>query len=165
MNWRSKARDIALCGVMAAMLELGKLALNAIANVEVVTLLVLLFARHFRWRVFPAVLVFVGLECLVWGLGPWSLSYLYIWPLLATLGLVFRKQESPLFWAILAGFFGLCFGLLCAFNSLLTGGFYYAVTWWVSGIPYDLIHGAANFVIALVLWKPLDRLLTRLVSI
>ncbi|MBR6425866.1 MAG: hypothetical protein IKS29_07930, partial [Oscillospiraceae bacterium] len=59
----------------------------------------------------------------------------------------------------------LCFGLLCAFNSLLTGGFYYALTWWVSGIPYDLIHGAANFVIALVLWKPLDRLLTRLAPI
>lgn len=162
MNWRSKARTVALCAMMAAMLELGKLALNAIANVEVVTLLILLFSRRFGWRVFPSVFVFVGMEFLIWGFGMWSICYLYVWPLLAVLGILFRKWEIPLFWAVLAGFFGLCFGALCAITSLFIGGPSFALTWWISGIPYDLIHAGANFVIVLVLWKPLDRLLARL---
>ena len=148
--------------MMAAMLELGKLALNAIANVEVVTLLILLFSRRFGWRVFPSVFVFIGLEYLIFGFGMWSICYLYVWPLLAALGILFRQWNHPLFWAILAGFFGLCFGALCAITSFFIGGLHFAVSWWISGIPYDLIHAGANFVIVLVLWKPLDRLLARL---
>jgi energy-coupling factor transport system substrate-specific component len=37
---------------------------------------------------------------------------------------------------------------------LITGGSTFAVSWWVSGIPYDIIHGATNFILCLVLFKP-----------
>ena len=162
MNWRSKARDVALCAMMAAMLELGKMALNAIANVEVVTLLILLFSRRFGWRIFPSVFVFVGMEFMIFGLGMWSICYLYVWPLLATLGYLLRQHDQPLFWALLAGFYGLFFGALCSITSLFIGGPAFALAWWISGVPYDLIHAVANFTIVFFLWKPLDSLLRRL---
>lgn len=148
--------------MMAAMLELGKMALNAIANVEVVTLLILLFSRRFGWRVFPSVFAFIGLEFMIFGFGIWSISYLYVWPLLATLGYLFRQHDQPLFWALLAGFYGLFFGALCAITSLVIAGPAFALTWWISGVPYDLIHAVANFTIVFLLWKPLDSLLRRL---
>ena len=42
---------------------------------------------------------------------------------------------------------------------LFIGGIHTAVAWWVSGIPFDMIHGVSNFVLMLVLYKPLRRVL------
>ncbi|MBP3852427.1 MAG: hypothetical protein J6D36_07775 [Erysipelotrichaceae bacterium] len=27
-------------------------------------------------------------------------------------------------------------------------------TWWIAGIPYDIAHGIANFLIMILLYKP-----------
>ena len=57
---------------------------------------------------------------------------------------------------------GLLFGLLCAPVCLFTAGLHGAIVWWINGIPFDVIHCAGNFGIALVLFCPLRRLLERL---
>ena len=163
MNPRSKvfggARDIAICAAMAALLEVSKLSLSWLANVELVSFLILLFACCFGWRALPATVAFVGLEILVWGFGLWTISYLYLWPLLALIGLLLRKMHPALGWALVSGVFGLIFGALCAIPYLFIGGWQFAFSWWIAGIPFDLVHGGANFIIALILWKPLHKLL------
>ena len=68
-------------------------------------------------------------------------------------------MESALGWALLSAVYGLLFGALCAPVDVVIGGFGYAVTKWVSGIPFDLMHCGGNFAITLVLWKPLRKLL------
>ena len=65
-------------------------------------------------------------------------------------------------WAIAAGFFGLAFGALCAIANMFIGGFGYGIAWWISGIEFDLIHCAGNFVIVLVAFKPLRQLMEKL---
>jgi energy-coupling factor transport system substrate-specific component len=37
-------------------------------------------------------------------------------------------------------------------------------SWWIAGIPFDLIHGAANFVIMLLLYKPTRRVMDRIIE-
>ena len=37
-----------------------------------------------------------------------------------------------------------------------------ALSWWISGIPFDLLHGAGNFAMALALFKPCRAVLYRL---
>ena len=54
------------------------------------------------------------------------------------------------------------FGALCGIVDIFIGGFGYAVTKWISGIPFDLMHCAGNFVMALLLFMPLRRLLNKL---
>ena len=73
-----------------------------------------------------------------------------------------KESQSPLAWALLAGSFGLLFGALCAPVYVFSGGVGFAVSWWVNGIPFDLLHCAGNFVMALVLFPPLKKLLERL---
>ena len=73
-----------------------------------------------------------------------------------------RRMEHPLGWAMLSGVYGLLFGLLCAPVDAVIGGFAYAGAKWVSGIPFDLAHCAGNFVIALLLFKPMRKLLCKL---
>ena len=81
---------------------------------------------------------------------------------LAVVVMLFRKMESPLGWAVLSGAFGLSFGALCALVYWVTGGWAFALSWWVSGIPFDLLHCAGNFAMALVLFRPCRQVLTRL---
>ena len=78
------------------------------------------------------------------------------------MALAFRRITSHFGWAALSGLFGLTFGALCAIVYWIAGGWGAAVSWWLAGIPFDLIHGGGNFAIALVLFDPMRRLLGRL---
>jgi len=73
-----------------------------------------------------------------------------------------RGMTAPLGWAILSGLFGLLFGTLCAPVYFITGGWAYGVTWWVNCIPFDIAHCIGNFVIALILFVPLRKVLEQL---
>ena len=131
-------------------------------NIEPVSLLVMLFAVTFGWKSLYCIYTFVLMEILFHGLGLWNINYLYIWTMLAVPSVMLRKMEPALGWALLSGVFGLAFGALCGIVDVFIGGFGYAAAKWVSGIPFDLLHCGGNFAIALVLWKPLHRLLQKL---
>ena len=149
-------RRLVLIALLTALLETAKFALNAIANVELITLLVIVLTRKYDGRLMMAVvLLFTLLETLWWGLSIWTATYFYVWPILVLLAALFRKQDTVLFWSILAAFYGLFFGVLCSLTTLVIGGWQAAVAWWIAGIPYDLVHCAANFILCFLLYRPL----------
>ena len=154
--------QIALFGILGALTFAAKVAMSLLPNIEPVSLLVMLYAVVFgRKCVFP-IYLYVTMEILFYGIQLWNLNYLYIWAVLAAAAWLMRKMQHPLGWAILSGTFGLLFGLLCTPVYLFYGGFHFALSWWLSGIPFDLTHCAGNFVIALLLFVPLRKLLTDL---
>ncbi|MCC8121128.1 MAG: hypothetical protein LIO42_03915 [Oscillospiraceae bacterium] len=61
--------------------------------------------------------------------------------------------------SLLVMLFAAVFGLLCAPVCLLSGGPALALSWWLAGLPYDVIHGGSNFILAIGLFCPLRRLL------
>ncbi len=149
-------RRLVLIALLTALLETAKFALNAIANVELITLLVIVLTRKYGGRLMMAVvLLFTLLETLWWGLSIWTATYFYVWPILVLLAALFRKQDTVLFWSILAAFYGLFFGAMCSLTTLVLGGWQAAVAWWIAGIPYDLVHCAANFILCFLLYRPL----------
>lgn len=159
----SSARHLALLGILTAVLLGGQVALAALPNVEVVSLLVILYALALGRQVFLVVYAFVLLEGCLYGFGLWWVSYLYVWTLLAGLALALRRRDLPaLFWAIVSGFFGLAFGALCALPYLVAGGPAAALSYWLAGLGFDLIHCAGNFFLCLLLFRPLHRLLETL---
>lgn len=140
----------------------AKYVMSWMPNIEPVSLLVMLYAVVFGRKCLFPVYVYVILEILFYGIGSWAINYLYIWAILAGLALLLRKMEHPLGWAVLSGAFGLLFGALCAPVDFFIGGFGYTISKWASGIMYDVLHCAGNFVIALVLFVPLRTLLEKL---
>ena len=154
--------EAALFGVLGGLTFAMKLALASLPNIEPVSLMVMLFAVTFGRRALYPIYVYVLLEILVYGLGLWNINYLYIWAILAVGAWLMRRETHPLAWALLSGGFGLMFGLLCAPVDIAIGGWGYAAARWVSGIPFDLLHCAGNFVIALTLFMPLRHLFARL---
>lgn len=154
--------EVVLFGMLGALMFALQVAMAPLPNIEPVSLLVMLFAAVFGWKSLYAVYVFVIMEILFHGLGLWNINYLYIWTVLTVAAVMLRRMQSPLGWAILSGVFGMCFGALCGIVDVFIGGFSYAVAKWISGIPFDLLHCGGNFVIALVMWKPLKILLDKL---
>lgn len=159
---RHTVRELALFGLFGALIFAAKMAMAQFPNIEPVSLLVMLMAVCYGWRGLCSVYLYVFLELAFWGLGLWSFCYLYIWLVLFVLARLLRRAQSPWSWAVLSGFFGLSFGALCAVVYWIAGGWAAAVAWWVQGILWDIVHGVGNFVIALVLFNPLRRLLTGL---
>lgn len=159
---RSAVYEVALFGILGGLMFAGKVAMMALPNIEPVSLLVMLYAAVFGRKALYPICVYVVLELLLYGIHLWSVNYLYVWLILAAAAWALRSMTHPLGWALLSGTFGLMFGALCAPVCLAVGGPTYALTWWISGIPFDLIHSAANFAIALGLFVPLRRCLERL---
>ena len=155
-------RDMVLFGVLGSLTFGAKYVMSFLPNIEPVSLCVMLYAVVFgrKW-VYP-VYLYVALEILFYGISLWNINYLYIWAVLAMAAGVMKNMNSPLGWAILSGAYGLMFGALCGIVDVFIGGFGYAVTKWVSGIPFDIMHCVGNFCIALVMFKPLRGLLERL---
>ena len=151
-----------LFAVLGALTFGAKYVMSFLPNIEPVSLMVMLFAVVFgkKW-VYP-VYLYVVLEILFYGISLWNINYLYIWAILAVAAYFLRNMRSPLGWAVLSGGFGLAFGALCGIVDVFIGGFGYAVSKWISGIPFDIAHCAGNFVIALVLFKPLRELMEKL---
>ncbi|MCD8130479.1 MAG: hypothetical protein LUE16_04260 [Lachnospiraceae bacterium] len=155
-------KDIALIGMMTATIEVVKDALAFLLNVELVTLLIVLYTLFFGKRILFAIPVFVLLQGMLHGFGLWWIMYLYVWPLLAVLTSLFRRQTSLLFWSVFCGLFGLFFGALCSLPYLVLSGPAAAFAWWVAGIPFDILHCVSNAVLCLALFRPLRLALSKL---
>lgn len=155
-------KDIALIGIMTATLIASKMALAVLPNIEIVSLLIIVFTLTFGFKVFYSIIIFICIETFIWGMGLWSIMYLYTWPLLAIITYLFRKQDSVWFWSIVSGIFGIFFGALGSILYLIIGGVRTAFAWWIAGIPWDIVHCISNFVLALVLYRPLMATLRKL---
>lgn len=157
------ARELAATALMGALLVAAQVALSFLPNIELVSLLLIIYALCFPLRqALMACFVFTLLEGLLYGFGIWWGMYLYSWPLLVLLARRMRGNPTRMGAALLSGGFGLSFGALCAIPYLITGGLSYGVGWWVSGIPFDIAHCIGNLLAALVLFDPLLRLFSRL---
>ena len=141
----------------------AKVAMAGLPNIEPVSLMVMLFAVVFGWKGLYAVYLYVMMEILLYGVNFWNVNYLYVWVILFVAAYFMRRLKNPLWFAGLSGLFGISFGLLCAPVYMVVGGSVsYGLRWWKAGLVFDIPHGIGNLVIALVLFWPLRKLLTRL---
>lgn len=157
-----KVRDYAILAVCAAVLLVVQVGLAFLPNIELVSLLIMIYAKSFGKKVFWIIYVFVFLEGIIYGFGIWWINYLYVWSILAGVVLLLKKQESIWIWALVAGFFGLLFGSFCAIPYFFAGGMGAGFAYWVSGIPYDILHCIGNIVVCIALYRPISRILPKL---
>ena len=156
---RSPARQLVLTALMGALLVVGKQAMSGLPNIEPVSLLILLFTLELPRQTPGAITVYLLAQGLLYGFGLWWVMYLYVWYLLALVVFLLRRFDHPLFWACVSGVCGLCFGGLCAAVYLFARTPAFALSWWLSGLSFDALHGAGNFVMTLLLYRPLRRAL------
>ncbi len=172
-KWTLTIQDIATIGMMVAIIEVCKVVLMGLPNIELTTFWVIMFSIYFGNKVFWAIPVFILLEGTMFGFHIWWFMYLYMWPSLALLARILKRIDSVMVYSILSSAYGFLFGFFCAIPYVVIGtveggvvnGLYTAFTWWVAGIPYDLIHGVANFVLMFVLYKPIRTIMNKMEGI
>ena len=151
-------RELVELSLMGALMVGTQVAMAALPNVNLVSVLIILTVIAYGAKAFYPVYVFVLLEGLIYGFGLWFFNYLYVWAVLIGIALLLRKNTNYLVWAVVAGLFGLSFGALCTIPYFFIGGPAMALSYWVSGIPFDITHCVSNFVLTLLLLKPLNEL-------
>lgn len=162
-------KDIALVGMMVAIIEVCKVALAWAPNIELTSFWIIMFTLFFGKRILYVIPVFILIEGTMYGMHLWWIMYLYAWPILALATWLLRKKDSIFTYSMLSGIFGLFFGFLCALPYVVIGavdggilsGLYAGFTWWVAGIPWDIVHCVGNFVLMLVLYTPVKGIMLK----
>lgn len=155
------AKDITLIGLMVAIIEVCKVVMKDIPNIELTTFWVIMFTLYFGKRIIYVIPTFIIIEGAMFGFGMWWIMYLYLWPLLALVTWLMRKNDTAWFWAFISGLFGLFFGIFGSFPYIFTSGIAGAFAWWIQGIPWDITHAIGNFVLMLVLYRPIRNVMNR----
>ena len=150
-------------GFLSAILLIGQVGMSYLPNIEIVSLLIYIYTQVYRKKVFFIIYVFVFLEGCIYGFGLWWFGYLYIWSVLALIVLWNgRQQTSVIMTAVILGAYGLSFGMLYALPYFIARGWAAGFSYWVSGIPFDLLHCAGNVAVSLICYRPLRTLLGKL---
>lgn len=167
---RLTASDLAMMGMMVAIIEACKFVMASLPNIELTSFWLILFTLFIGWKIIFVVPVFILLEGMIYGFGIWWVMYLYAWPVLVLITWLFRKQDSVWIFSLISAAFGLSFGLLCSIpyffigfvNGGILSGMIMAFNWWIAGIPFDLIHCVFNFVLMFLLYRPMRNLMNRM---
>lgn len=165
----SVAYKVALVGIMAAIVECGKLVLASLPNIEVVTILLAVFSYVFGPLGILAAVVFVFIEPVIWGFGTWMISYFIYWPLVALIfALLGRTRVKNRFVftgvaVLLTVFFGVLTSLVDVgiFMGRFDNFFYRFSILYLRGIPFYLSHIACNAVLFPLLFPFLSSKLSR----
>ena len=161
----TSAKAVSLVGIMAATVECGKLALSALPNVEVVTLLLAVYGYTFGYLGVAAAFVFVLIEPLIYGFGPWVVSYFIYWPLVAFVFCVLgrKKIRSRIITTAVAVGLTILFGML---SSVIDVALYLGVNvhffsnlglYYIRGIVFYGVQIACNAVLFPLLFEFLVR--------
>lgn len=155
-----KVQDLVLISILSASITAGKLALSFVPNVEVVSLLFIVYTVALGVkRTWLISIIFATTEIFLYGFSTWVLGYYVVWPILIlATGCLKEKVKSEYGFAMISGVFGLSFGFFFAVFESLFYGVAYGMAYWARGIPLDIIHGASNYILAIILFNPLIKI-------
>ncbi len=152
-------RETVLLSLFAALMLVSKEALAALPNIELVTVLIILLTDKLGLKSLWSVYIFVGVQFLIYPSGIWLVSYTYVWAILVFVVYAIRRFGNLMLYTIVAGLFGILFGVLCSPPAFFVGGFGYGVSWIVTGLTFDVIHSIGNILTTALLFYPLHKAL------
>lgn len=161
------ARFVAYTALAAASLTAGKFVLSAIPNVEIVTLLCAVYGFVLGAQGVLATCIFVACETLIYGLGPWVISYAIHWPAVALAFWLLSRfiKPSRVIPTIVAVIMTTSFGVLTALVDVgLFSGFWddfgqrFAI-YYARGAVFYVTQIVCNALVFPLLFKPLTTFL------
>ena len=145
--------EIAIFGMLGALMMVSDLVMNIIPNVHLVGVMIVVLTVTYRWKALFPIYVYVLLIGLAEGMGMWWLPYLYVWTVLWALIMLLPKRMpkwlAPIVYAAVCGLHGFAFGFLWIPSQMLLMNFTWkqALVWWQFGFyTADIPHGIGNLV-------------------
>ena len=155
--------------MLGTLMFCSKLAMEALPNIHLLGVLTMVYTIVYRYRALIPVYIYVILNGAFAGFNLWWVPYLYIWAILWGITMLLPRKmpkgAAAVVYPLVCGIHGFAFGALYAPAQALMFGldFKGMLSWIVAGLPFDLIHGAGNFAVGLLI-LPLSELLRRLAN-
>lgn len=144
-------REIAVFGMLGAVMYVSKMIMELIPNVHLLATFIVAFTVLYRQKALYPIYVYVFLNGLFSGFAAWWIPYLYVWTVLWAFVMVLpkkmpRKAEPFVYMAVCAAH-GFLFGTLYAPAQAIIFGlsFQGMIAWILAGLPWDFMHGVSNF--------------------
>ena len=156
---------MAVFAMLGALMYASKMIMEVAPNVHLLGVFTIAFTVVYRKKALYPIYTYVLLNGIFCGFATWWIPYLYLWAVLwgATMLLPKRIPEKlrPLVYMLLCAAHGFLFGTLYApAQALLYGlSFQKMITWIISGLPWDFVHGVSNFFCGILI-VPIIKILT-----
>ena len=159
-------REIAVFGIIGALMYASKAAMAFIPNVHLTGVFIVALTVVYRKKALYPIYIYVLLEGLFGGFTLWWIPYLYVWAVLWGAVMLLPKnlpqRLEPLIYMVVCSLHGFLFGTIFAPAQALLFGldFNGMIAWIIAGLPFDAIHGVSNFFCGLLI-VPIIKILKR----
>ena len=149
---RRRLFELAVFPMLAVIMFCSKLLMEALPNIHIVGMLVVLYTVVFRSKALIPIYIYVFLTGIYAGFDVWWAPYLYIWTILWAMTMCLPKNmpraAAIVVYSVVCGLHGFLYGVLYApAQAFLFGlNFNQMVTWIISGLPFDILHGVGNVI-------------------
>ena len=145
-------KELVVFSMLGTLMYISKVLMSALPNIHLIGVFVIATTIVYRKKALYPIYVFVFITGLFNGFAHWWYSYLYIWTALwgVTMLLPHKKlprKIKPIIYMFLCGLHGLLFSILYLPVDIifLSISFKQIIPWYISGLPYDILHCAGNF--------------------
>ncbi len=152
-----KLWEVSLFSLFGALMFISKLLMEFLPNIHLIAMFICVFTVVFRAKALIPIYIFVFLTGVYGGFGLWWVPFLYIWTVLWAVVMILPKNMkvsvSAVVYTTVCTLHGLLYGLLYApFQALAFGlDFKGMIAWIISGLPFDAVHAAGNFISSLLI--------------
>lgn len=153
-----KIREIAVFGMLGAIMYVSKLIMEMFPNIHLLGAIIVAITVVYRTKALCPIYVFVFLNGLFSGFTTWWIPYLYIWTVLWGFAMLIPKnipkKMRPIVYMTVSSLHGFLFGILYAPAQAIMFGLNFKgiITWIIAGFPFDLIHGVSNFICGILIY-------------
>ena len=161
--------QMVLFAMFAALMFTSKIIMEALPNIHLLGMLVMLCTVVFRAKALIPLYLYVIVQGIYAGFAQWWMPYLYVWTVLWGMTMLIPKnipkRLAAIVYPAVCALHGFAFGIIYAPGQALLYGFNFNQTlaWIASGFYFDVLHGISNiFTGTLVL--PLSELIKKLMK-
>lgn len=154
---RLNIKEIAVLGMLAALMYATKLVMEFLPNVHLLGTFIVSATVVFRTKALFPIYTFVAISGLFSGFALWWVPYLYVWTVLWLFTMLIPKKMSvklaPIVYMTVSALHGFLYGTIYAPAQAIMFGldFKGMIAWIISGIPFDITHGISNFVCGILI--------------
>lgn len=136
--------------MLGAMMYASKIIMEVLPNIHLLGVFTIAITVVYRKKALYPIYIYVFLNGLLSGFATWWIPYLYIWTVLWGVTMLLPKKIpekiKPIVYMCLCGLHGFLFGILYSLQLIIFGlDFGATISWIITGLPFDFIHGVSNF--------------------
>jgi hypothetical protein len=150
-------KELVTFSMLSAIMLISKLLLEAIPNFHLLAVFTVAITVVYRKKALYPIYLYVILQGVVAGFNPWWVPHLYLWTVLWGAVMLLPKNMpkgiAAVVYTAVCGLHGFSYGMLYAPTQALFFGLDLEgmITWWVAGLPFDVVHGVHNLLLGLLI--------------